>query len=142
MDQATNSPAILALAEGQNIWLGKSDKIELKIFNESGNKLEFSESEVDYQNYLTAFLIKLSCENKWVASGIIRYRTGTMSLKTSFAQCLLSLKDKKDESGPIICPGVFKSSKEDIERLKRMTAVKQPENKIKTTFECETSIFD
>ena len=108
-----------------------------KAFKEAKGNFEFAKSESDYQNGLADFLIELSCKEKWIASGIIRYRAINMPLETSFAICLLSLKDKIHKSGLAVCPGLSEISTEDIESLKRMASKKEPKNNIQSTFKCE-----
>ena len=124
-------------AEGQNIWIEKQDVIVQKAFKESGKNLEVAKSESDYRNRLTAFLIKISCKNQWIASGIIH--TSIIPLKTSFAQCLLSLIEKH-KSGKRFCPGVSEMSETDIEMLKEWKPRTEPNNKIQPTFKCDTGV--
>lgn len=139
LSEAIRITATLAEAKGQNIWIKEPDEIVQKAFNESKGRLEFAKSESDYQNGLAVFLIELSCQNKWVASGIIRNRVKYNPLETSLALCLLSLKDKTDRSGRAVCPGLSEISNNEIGRLKRMASKPKPENNIQSTFKCKDS---
>jgi len=160
LSEATN----LRKAQGQNILLEEPDENAQTAFKESGEKLEFARLMSDYQNRLAVFLIKLSCQDKWIASGIIRYRikrehrygsdSSYFELQSSFAQCLLSLKQKKNTLGEAICPGMSEIRKWDISMLKKMAsktdtglylkyvAYTYPESNIKATFKCGDGLLD
>jgi uncharacterized protein YjbI with pentapeptide repeats len=142
LNKGTKETATLARAKGKNIWIKKPDEIIQKAFKASKGGLEFAKSESDYQNDLAEFFIELSCQDKdeGTASGIIRYRAKNMPLATSFAQCLLSLKDNKDnkdKAGLAVCPGLSEISNKDILGLKKMASKKEPKNNIRATFKCE-----
>jgi len=113
-----------------------------------GNKLEAVENASDYQNQLAAYLIALSCKNHWVTSGIIRSRiqdpllTKPFPLRTSFAQCLISLKDKKNQSGQLVCPALSDIDENTFEIIKRIAAEKDSESTIQQTFECKSEHSD
>ena len=140
---ATKIGTTLEDATGQNIWIIETDKVVQKRFKEFAGKLKVATSESDYQRRLTALFIKLSCENTFVATRVIKgLEDNTRLLKTHFAQCLLSLNDKTNPTGQFVCPGVSKSSKEVLDELKRIASVKDPENKIKSTFKCGTGVSD
>jgi uncharacterized protein YjbI with pentapeptide repeats len=139
--KAIKNSVLLSQAQGQNIWHdeGSQSEIVQKAFQEAKGGLEFAKSVSDYQNGLTEFLIELSCKDKWAASRFVRYRFNYMPmlLKTSFAKCLLYLKDKKNKSGSAVCPDLSEISKEDIEKLKKLASKKEPENNTQSTFTCE-----
>jgi hypothetical protein len=150
--KGTKESATLAKAIGQSIWIERLDVtvqlaiLESKILEPKGG-LALAKTESDYQNDLTEFLIKLSCQDKWIASGIIRERVIGTLLETSFSQCLLSLKDKNNKSGHAVCPGLSETSTIQtssiqtstalpIEVLKLVALKKVPKN-IQATFNCE-----
>ncbi len=125
----------LEKATGKNIKVGKPDNIEQKSFKGLNKGLEFAKSEVDYQNSLVNYLIELSCQDKWIASGIINFRILNSPLQLSFAQCLLSLKDKKHQySGITFCPGLSEISNKDILKLKQLASQKNFNESIPATF--------
>ena len=95
--------------------------------------LELAKSESEYHNSLTKFLIKLSCQDKWVASGIIRYYIENMKQNTSFAHCILTLNDKK-KSGLEVCSVLSEINLiNDIEMLKQMASKMEHKNNIQST---------
>lgn len=128
--QATQHSVILTNAVGKDIF-GWVDVIELQAFKEpEGNYLDSYKTR--YQNSLKDFLIKISCKNKSVASGVIRYRgEEDMIIQSNFAHCLLLLKDKIDKTGQLVCPGVSKISEMDTEKLKKMQQDNKFEAQIK-----------
>lgn len=143
LSQATKTTTMLANATVRNIWITRRDEALQEEFNKLRGAHKFVTSKSEYQNNLTAFFIKLSCENKFIAYRMIDIlKFNGRLLKTSFAQCLLSLKDKTNPAGQLACPGVTESSKEVLDELKRMASKKDPDNKIKPTFKCETGVSD
>jgi len=131
----------LEKAQGQDIWVTDPSKIVLKAFKESEGKLKTAKSESDYQNSLTAFLIKLSCKNTWVASEIINNHIISNPLIFSFAQCLLALKNKTNNFNLPVCMGVRELSKWELLRINKMASQKSSKNNIIPSFNCEAGIY-
>lgn len=129
------SSVSLVKANGKYIMLDKSNEILKKAFKESNGNLEFAKSKVVYENKLVDYLFELSCQDKWVASGIINYRILNSPLQLSFAKCFLSLKGKKNHYTDIsVCPGLSEISNKDTLRLKRLASQKNFNESIPATF--------
>jgi len=59
-------------------------------------------------------------------------------VKTNFAQCLLSLKDQKNQSNHLVCPALANIDEKTFEKLKKTTVETDTDNLIQTTFGCKT----
>ena len=135
---AYNSTFSLEQAEGQNIWAEKPEKNVKKKFKKSKGQLEFANSRVDYENRLDNFRIDISCQDKWIAHGVIDILFGDVYEENvparRFAHSFLSLKDKTNKLGQPVCPSVSEISKSDIKKLKRMSSTNETQNNIQATF--------
>jgi len=148
LSEKKQKPMPLAQAQGKNIWVEKPIDGVRSILYDIENRLEVAKDASDYQNQLTDYLIALSCKNQWVASGIIRSRiqdpllTKPFPFRTSFAQCLISLKDKQNQFGQLVCPALSDIDENTFEIIKRISAEKDSESTIQQTFECKTEHSD
>ncbi len=133
--KANGKYIMIAKSAGKYIMFDKSNEILKKAFKESNGNLEFAKSKVVFENKLVDYLIELSCQDKWVASGIINSRILNTPLQFSFAQCLLSIKDKKNHYTEIsVCPGLSEISNKDTLRLKQMASQQNFKESIPATF--------
>lgn len=114
------------------------------------NGLEVDQDKSSYQNKLVAYLLDLSCQDGWAAVGIIKNRMvysifdnrKSVLLASSFAQCLLSLKDQKNKAGQLVCPAMSEIGKETVTRLVEVSAKKNSDSSIPSTFVCQTELSD
>lgn len=138
LSETTQKSMSLAKAHGEKIWAKDPNNAVHNILYSFGNDLEAARDESDYQNNLAAYFIDLSCQNHWTTAGIIGKRIEALPFKTSFAQCLLSLKDKKYQSGQLVCPAMSEIDEKTTKKLETIAAEKESENTIQATFECKT----
>lgn len=104
-------------------------------------KLNNQTERNDYENSLIPYLINLACEDRWIAEGIIQYRFPWLELANSAAQCLLSLKNQKNQYNRSICPAISEIDYETLKLLKEIEA-ENLDNNITPNFECRTNRSD
>ncbi len=141
----------LAKAKGEHVWSNKpyGDVVHTTLYG-SENQLNGAVNESNYQNNLSAYLIELSCQDQWVATGIIKnrtvYRPFGSRLYNSFvinlSQCLLSLIDQKNQSDQLVCPALSEIGEDTVTRLKGIAAIKYSGMTTEPTLECKTELSD
>lgn len=131
--------------EGLTIFIDEADNSLRNALEQNSLNISFEASLTEYQNKLAKILIEQLCRDKWMATGIIKHRINRFYgektknlLPANFAQCLLTLKDKKDPSGRFVCKGLSEISDDDvIERLKLET--EEMKSNKQSTFKCPSA---
>lgn len=122
-------------ATGENIW--DFDPMRVRLLGFWGG-LKAAGDWVDYQNKLAEYWIELFCKDRWIVQGIIRHR-----INSDIAQCLLSLKDKKNQFNQLVCPAMSKVDDQALEILNITAAAKKnSDDTITSTFSCRTERSD
>ncbi|MER0169110.1 MAG: pentapeptide repeat-containing protein [Nitrosomonas sp.] len=132
-------------AAGDNIWDPHLMRMGLFGF---WNGLKAGSDLTDYQNKLAGYLVELSCEDRWVARGIISHRNFSSTVTRDIARCLLSLKDHKNQAGQFVCPAMLEIDNGILGYLKLLkhfqeaAAKKNPDATITPAFSCRTKRSD
>jgi len=103
-----------------------------------GNVLEAAADKAEYQNKLSSYLIELSCQDQWIATGIINNRATNDSFGSNLLQCLLELKDQKNQSDQLVCPALSKNDENMVKELKGRASRYHSE----LPFKCKTELSD
>lgn len=129
-------PTTLAEATGKHILADEpyGDVVHTTLYG-FGNKLNAVENETEYQNKLSSYLIELSCQDQWIATGIINHRIEYGSFGSSLSQRLLSLKNQKNQSEEHVCPALSEIDANTIRKLERIAKKKKSNDPIQPTFE-------
>lgn len=139
--------ATISQATGKDVWDNDSSR---RSKYDSDNAFGVAKDESTYQNKLAAYFLDLSCHNRWTAAGIIRNRivysisdnTKPILLASSFAQCLLSLRDQKNKAGRLVCPAISKIDEKTFAILDEVAISENPNSSIQPTFACQTKLSD
>ncbi len=145
LSERTQKPATLPNAMGEYIWSNKPyGDVVHTILNGFGNELKGAKNKSEHQSELFVYLIKLSCQDPSIAQDIINNRIvkKDYSFGSNLSQCLLSLKDKKNQSDHLVCPALSLIDEDIVTSLKERAAEKDSDNVIQTTFECKTEYSD
>ena len=118
-----------------------SDPIRTRLFG-FWNGLKAASDITDYKKKLAEYLIELSCNDRWVAQGIIWHRIGSSALASIFAQCLLSLKDQKNQADQLVCPAMSEVNQTTLKILQKTATEKNSDVMITPTFACRTKRSD
>jgi len=135
----------ISQAKGKDVWDNDSSRLSKYGFSDA---LEIAKDKPDYLNKLAAYWIELSCQNQWTATSIIRTRMEysfdgkPTLLASSFAQCLLSLKDQKNKAGQLVCPALSEIDEKTVAILEEMAASENTDSSIQSTFACQTERSD
>lgn len=123
--------------KGIDVWsdLDKVDRIQL-------NVLKFARDKADYENRLAGYLIELSCQDRWIAQGITRHRINSSTVASDIAQCLLSLKDQRNQADQLICPAISEIDQATVELLQKAAVKKNFDATIIPTFSCRAERSD
>ncbi len=143
LTERTLKPTTLAEATGEYIWADEpyGDVVHTLLYG-FGNNLNAAENESKYQHMLTTYLIELSCQDQWRATGIIKYRINEDSFGSNLSQCLLLLKDQKNQSDQLVCPALSRIDEATVTRLKEIVANNDPDNPTQHAFICQTELSD
>ena len=141
--ERTQKVTTLAEAAGEHIWSNKPyGDVVHTILHGFGNKPKGAENETEYQNKLSIYLIGLSCQDQWVATGIIENRIWNDAFDSNLSQCLLALKDQKNQSDQLVCPALSEIDEDTVTSLKRIAAIKYSDKTLQSSFECKTELSD
>jgi len=142
LSNRAGQPATLSEATGKQIFTNAVYGTDLHtLLFGFGNELYGSADESAYQNDLATYWVKLACENKWSASGIIRNQFNGIRPGNLAAQCMLSLKNQKNLNGEWVCPAMSEINDGTFRILKEI-AIRKTENTIQPAFECKTDRSD
>ena len=141
LSERTQKPTTLAKATGEHVWSNKpyGDVVHTTLYG-FGNQLKGANNKSEHQSKLSAYLIELSCQDQWVATGIINNRIRDNSFGRNLSQCLMSLKDQKNQSNQLVCPALSEIDEDTITRLKEIAPRNDPNNLTQLPFKCQTEL--